>query len=133
MSFSSDFTTCMSPLPTPGQIGDSTAEVLEVLHKLHDAWEAAGADEEMALAALVALGAATGVDEEVLAALGQAVAQAAAITVAAYIAACVACLVSSGSSSVWDLIKSSATPSWLQGQLTAEAEKQGIENPQAVA
>lgn len=133
MGFSSDFAACMSPLPTPGQIGDSTAEVLEVLHKLHDAWEAAGADEEMALAALVALGAATGIDEEVLAALGQAVAQAAAITVVAYIAACVACVVSCGGSSVWNLIKSGATPSWLQGQLTAEAEKQGVENPEAVA
>jgi hypothetical protein len=105
--FSSAFNACMSTngLPTPRQVVDSAGDLLEFLHQLHTASEAAGADEEMTIGALIAAGAVTGIDETVLAALGAA----AAITVGAYISACAACAVSA------------ATPDIL-GPLLAEAE-----------
>jgi hypothetical protein len=129
MSFSDSFTSCMSPLPTPTALLDSAGEALEFLHKLHQAWEAAGGDDEMTIGALVALGAATGIDEAALAALGEA----AAVTVSAYIAACLACLVTAAGSSIWDLISASDVSDWARQQLVAEADKQGVANPNAVA
>jgi hypothetical protein len=133
MGFSDSFSQCMSPLPTPGEILDSAGEVVELLHKLHQAWEAAGGDEDMTIAALVAAGAATGIDEAALAVLGEIAADAAAVTVAAYTVACVGCLVGAAGSSIWQLVASNDTPSWLQGQLQAEAEQQGVTNPSANA
>jgi hypothetical protein len=129
MGFSSDFTQCMRPLPTPMEVADSAGEVLEVLERLHNAWEAAGGNEEMTMGALVALGAATGLDEAALGAL----AVAGEVTVAAYVAVCVACLVSATGSRVWDLVASNDTPNWLQSQLQDQAEEQGISNPTANA
>jgi hypothetical protein len=117
MSFSDDLSSCMSPLPAPTL--DGANEVLEWLDQLHSAWEASGGEAETTVAALVAAGAITGVDEAALATAG-------ALTVGAYIAALVACLVSIAASSIWDLITASATPTWLQGELTAQAEAQGI-------
>jgi hypothetical protein len=131
MSFSDDFSSCMSSnsLPSPGDIADSVGDLLEFVDKLHTAWESAGGDDEMLIGGLVALGAATGIDEAVLAALGEA----ASVTVLAYIAACVACAVTAAGSSIWSRISASDTPSWLQGQLTAQAETQGVANPEATA
>lgn len=133
MSFSDSFSQCMSPLPTPGQILDSAAEVIELLHQLHQAWEAAGGDEQMTIAALAALGAATGIDEAALAVLGEIAADAAITTVVAYTSACVGCLVSAAGSTVWDLVASNDTPTWLQGQLRDQAQQQGIPEPSASA
>ena len=133
MSFSESFSQCMSPLPTPKEILDSTGEVVELLHKLHQAWEAAGGDEEMTIAAVVAAGAATGIDEAALAVLGEIAADAAAVTVVAYTAACVGCLVSAAGTSIWQIVASNDTPSWLQGQLQDQAQQQGVANPSANA
>jgi len=130
MSFSDDFNSCMSSsgLPTPSQVFDSLSDALEFLHTLHNAWENAGGDEEMTLAALVAAGALVGVDETALAALGAA----AGITVVAYLAACLACVVSVTGSSIWNMI-SSTDDSWLKDQLVAQADQQNIPNPSANA
>jgi hypothetical protein len=124
MSFVDDFRSCMSPLPIPDV--DGVNEALEFLDKLHSAWENAGGDEEMLMTALLAAGAVTGIDEGAIAALGTA-------TVAAYIAACVACAVSAAGSSIWDLISSSSTPSWLQGDLRTAANDKGITPADATA
>jgi hypothetical protein len=107
--FSTDFNSCMSSngLPTPGEIADSAGEVLELLHKLHTACEAAGVDvSEETLGALAALGAATGIDEEVLAALSAA----AQVTVAAYVGACAGCVVSVVASDALPQLLASADP-----------------------
>ncbi len=106
--FSDAFNACMSSngLPTPGQVVDSVGDVLELLHKLHTACEAAGADEEMTIGALIAAGAVVGIDETVLAALGAA----AGITVGAYIAACAACVVSAVTPDILQPLLASAEP-----------------------
>lgn len=134
MSFSDDFNNCMTSngLPAPADLFDALSDALEVLHKLHNAWESAGGDEEMTMVALLALGAAVGIDETILAALGAAFAEAAEITVAAYLAACLSCAVSAAGSAVWNAIASTDDP-WLQGELTAQADIQGVPNPNAMA
>ena len=134
MSFSDDFSSCMSSsgLPSPSDVFDGLSDALETLHKLHNAWENAGGDEEMTMAALLALGAATGIDEATLAALATAFAAAAGITVLAYLAACLSCAVSAAGSAVWNAI-ASTDDSWLHDQLVAQADAQDIPNPDAVA
>lgn len=133
MGFSDSFSQCMSPLPTPSELLDAAGEVVEFLHKVHQAWEAAGGDEELTIAALVAAGAATGVDEATLAVLGEIAAQAAEVTVVAYTAACVGCLVGAAGSTIWQIVASNDTPSWLQGQLQNQAQQQGVTDPNATA
>lgn len=126
MTFTADFNSCMSSsgLPTPEQVFDSVSDALEFLHQLHDAWEAAGADEEMTLAAIAVAGAATGIDEGVLAAL----AAAGAATVTAYLTACFACLASTWLSTgiSWQDFLASTDDPWVQNQLTVAANDQGI-------
>jgi len=128
MSFSNDFNSCMSSnqLPTPSQVFDSLIDALDFLEQVHTAWENAGGDDQLTLGAFVALGAATGIDETVLAALGAA----AGVTVLAYLSACLACVVSVAGSSIWDTI-ASTQDSWLQNQLVAQADAQNIPNPTA--
>jgi len=116
----------MSPFPTPSALLDSASEAFDKIHELYDAWEAAGGDEEMTMGSLVALGAVTGIDEAALATAG-------AITVGAYIAKCLGCVVSAAGSSIWDLLSSNDLPDLLRQQVVAEAEKQGLSNPDAVA
>jgi Fe-S cluster biogenesis protein NfuA len=128
MSFTDNFNSCMSSsgLPTPSQVFDSVTDAVEFLEQLHTAWEAAGGDEEMTLAALAATaGAATGIDEGVLAIL----ATAGAVTVAAYLGACAGCLVGAALSSgmTWQNLIASTTDSWTQNQLTVAANDQGID------
>ncbi len=127
MSFTDDFNSCMSSsgLPTPGQVFDSLSDTLEFLHKLHDAWEAAGGGEEMTLAALAAAGAATGIDEGVLAIL----AGAGTVTVSFYMGACFTCMVKAWPSSgmSWSAFLASTDDSWEQSQLTVAANDQGID------
>ena len=127
MSFSSDFTSCMSPLPTPGAVLDDAAEFMDWLEQLHGAWENAGGEEEMTLAALLALGAFTGVDETFVAAVGAS----AEITVVAYITACAGCLVSAAGSSIWGLITASSD-TYIKDQLTVAANDKGIPQDTAV-
>jgi len=92
MSFSDDFTSCMSSNGLPVPTVEDLNQAKEIIEQIHQAWEAAGGDEAMTIAALIALGAATGIDEEVLAALGAA----AGVTVAVYISGCVRCMASAG-------------------------------------
>ena len=124
MGFSDCFSSCMSPLPVPNV--DGLNEALEFLHKLHDAWENAGGNEELLLSGLVAAGAVTGIDEAALAAAG-------GVTVLAYIALCVGCAAGCAGASIWDAIASSDTPDWLQSELTTAANDKGISKPDAVA
>jgi hypothetical protein len=124
MSFSDDLTSCMAPLPAPTVEGAD--ELMEFLDKLHSAWESSGGDDEMLLSALVAAGAVTGIDEAALATAGT-------VTVVAYLAALVACSVSILATDVWDEITSPVTPAWLQSDLQAQAEQQGVEQPEATA
>lgn len=123
MTFTDNFNSCMSSsgLPTPSQVFDSVTDALEFLHQLETA---AGGDEEMTLAALAALGAATGIDEDVLAILGEA----AEVTVEAYLSACFGCLVSAAISSgmSWQNLFASTNDPWSQNQLTIAANDQGI-------
>jgi hypothetical protein len=125
MTFTDNFNSCMSSsgLPTPSQVFDSVTDALEFLHQVHTAWESAGGGE-MTLAALAALGAATGIDESVLAIL----AEAAEATVEAYLTACFGCLVSAAVSSgtSWQNLFASTNDSWSQDQLTVAANDQGI-------
>ena len=124
MSFSDDLTNCMSPLPAPTVEGAD--ELMEFLDQLHSAWESSGGDDEMLLSGLVAAGAVTGIDEAALATAGT-------VTVVAYLSALVACSVSILASDVWDVITSDVTPTWLQSDLQAQAEQQGVEQPEATA
>jgi hypothetical protein len=128
MAFSSDFISCMAPLPAPGQVVDDAGEFVDWLERLHGAWENAGGEEEMTLAALLALGAWAGVDETFVAA----VAASAEITVVAYITACAGCLVSAAGSSIWGLI-SSSSDAYIKDQLTVAANDKGIPQDTAVA
>ena len=80
----------------------------------------------MLLSGLVAAGAVTGIDEAALATAGT-------VTVVAYLSALVACSVSILASDVWDVITSDVTPTWLQSDLQAQAEQQGVEQPEATA
>jgi len=115
----------MNPLPTPGDVLDSADDFLEWLEKLHSAWENAGGDEEMLMAALIAAGAVTGIDETAVAAL-------AGVTVLAYISACAGCLVVAAGSSIWDLI-SSTDDSFIKDKLTVAANDKGISKPDPIA
>jgi hypothetical protein len=124
MAFSDCLTSCMSPLPAPTVEG--AEDVADFLHQLHSAWENSGGESEMLVSGLVAAGAVTGIDEAALATAG-------ALTVGVYIAALTACLTTCLASSVWDLISAPITPSWLAAQLTAQAETQGIPQPEATA
>jgi hypothetical protein len=114
----------MSPLPTPGAILDSAGEVAEFMHNLHQAWEAAGGEVELTLGALAALGAATGIDEGVLAVL----AEAAEVTVLAYLAACASCAVVAAGQSIWSLI-ASADDAAIGSMLASAANEKGIPQP----
>jgi hypothetical protein len=119
----------MSPLPTPSELVADANEAAEFLEQLHQAWENAGGDEEMLLSALVALGAATGIDEAALGVL----AEAGTVTVTAYLSACVACLATTAAESVWAIVASNDTQPWLQNQLRDEANQQGIAQPNSTA
>lgn len=127
MSFTDDFNACMSSsgLPTPRQVFDSVSDALEFLHQLHTAWEAAGGEVEMTLAALAAAGAATGIDEGVLVIL----AGAGTVTVSFYLGACFSCLVRAWPSTgiSWPDFLASTDDSWVQNQLTVAANDQGID------
>jgi len=120
MSFESDLQSCLSPLPAPTV--DGMSELVEFLHQLHSAWENAGGDEETLVTALVAAGAVTGIDEAALAAAGE-------LTVAAYVGALAGCITAVLATDVWDWISSSSTEDWLQQALVAQAQAQGIQQP----
>lgn len=122
MSFTSDLEACMSPLPAPSV--DGMEDLVEFLHQVHNAWESAGGEEETLVAGLVAAGAVTGIDEAALAAAGT-------VTVAAYVGAVAGCVTAILAGDVWDWIAAPVTADWLKSALVAQAEAQGIQQPEA--
>jgi hypothetical protein len=120
MSFNSDLASCMYPLPAPNSEGMD--ELIEFLDQLHSAWENSGGEADTTIMALVAAGAVVGIDEAALAAAG-------AATVLTYITSLTLCAARGLSSSVWDWITADATPTWLQSNLMAQAQAQGIAPP----
>lgn len=125
MSFSSDFASCLYPLPAPGDFLDTAGEFVEWLEQLHSAWENSGGNEEALMVTLITAGAITGIDEAGLTAL-------AGVTVLTYIGACAACLASATASAVWDLI-SSTDDSFIRDKLTVAANDKGIPKPDDTA
>jgi catalase (peroxidase I) len=125
MSFADDFASCLSPLPTPGNVLDSASDVLEFLHKIHTAWENSGGDDEMLLSALVTAGAVSGIDEAAVAAAGS-------VTVLAYIGACAGCAASAAGSSIWRALTAS-NDQFINQQVTLAANERGIPQDTAMA
>jgi len=117
-AFFDNWKQCMngSGLPVPSV--EDANQALEFVHQLHDAWEAAGGDEEMTIGALVAAGALTGVDEATLEVLGL-VAQ---VAVTVYVAACVACL----ASQALDYLKGRFASNNLPEFMVAALDNQGV-------
>ena len=105
----SAFENCMHAAGLPVISIDDLNEAKEYVEKIHDAWENSGGEVEMTVGALIALGAATGLDEAALAVLGEV----AAMTVLAYIAACVACLAKAGIDALRDLFAQNPAPDWM--------------------
>ncbi len=106
------FSDCMksSGLPVPSV--DGLNEAKEFIENLHQAWEAAGGEMEMTLAALLAVGAVTGIDEEAVAAV-------AAVTVSAYIGACIGCLAAAGIEALKGLFASNPPQDFMSQQLAS--------------
>src|SRR5260370_38063529 len=90
------------PVPSP----DNRYDFVELIDNLHQAWEASGGEADTTLAALVAIGAVTGIDETILAAAGT-------VAVGVYIAACIACLASTPIDLLRDLFKKIDAPDFL--------------------
>ena len=111
--FSNKYMACMRSNGLPVPTLETLNEAKDFIENLHQAWEAAGGEVEMTIGALVALGAVTGIDEEILGALGQA----AAVTVAAYIGACVGCLAVAGIESLQQFFASNPPQGFLQQAL----------------
>jgi hypothetical protein len=97
------------PVPTI----ETLNEAKDFIENLHQGWEAAGGELEMTIGALVALGATTGIDEGILAVLGEI----AAVTVAAYISACVGCLAVADIDTLRDLFASNPPQQFMLEQL----------------
>ena len=106
------FTECMHdkglPVPSP----DSLDDFVEFIDNLHQAWEASGGEADTTLAALVAIGAVTGIDETILAAAGT-------VAVGVYIAACIACLASTPIDLLRDLFKKIELPDFMGQQFAS--------------
>jgi hypothetical protein len=115
MSVADDWAQCMRSNGMPVITLDDLSDVKEFIEEIHSAWENSGGDEEMTLAGLAALGAATGIDEGVLTAL----AAAGAVTVVAYIAGCISCLASAGLDALKDLFAESPPQSFMSDQLAS--------------
>jgi hypothetical protein len=117
--FSDSWKQCMRGNGFPVPDIETAREALEFVDQLHSAWEGAGAGDELLIGALLAGGALVGVDEAVLAFLGD-VAEVAAVV---YIGACLGCI---GSVALDDL-KGLFASGELQPFVVAELEKQGVD------
>ena len=113
MGFGDSWAQCMSSNSMPVINLDDLSDVKEFIEQIHQAWENAGGEEETTIAALVAAGALTGVDEAALAVLADAV----TITVVAYLAACIACMASAGIDALRDLFAQSPPQPFMQDKL----------------
>lgn len=110
---------CMHGHGFPVPNVEDANEAIELLHKLHSAWENAGGEEVMTIGALLATGAIIGIDEAVLMVLEE-VAQ---IAVAIYIGACIGCIASVAIDDLRGLFASNEIPDFV----VAELNNQGID------
>ena len=106
------FGDCMRSAGLPVPSIDGLNEAKEFIENLHQAWEAAGGEADTTLAALLAVGAVTGIDEA-------AVAGAAAVTVSFYIGACIGCLAAAGVEALKDLFASNPPQDFMAEQLAS--------------
>ena len=127
MSFTDDFQSCMNAkgLPTPAQVVDTVEDAKMYIIQL---WRNLSTHEQITLGGLALLGAAAGLDEEVLAVL----AEAGNVALRAYLGACEACLLSAGGSKVRALVASNDVPPDLQNDLLKQADALGIPDDQNV-
>lgn len=124
MAFSYDFKACLAPLPTPAEALDTLADIMEFIEKLHGAFEAAGGEAEVTLAAAATVGAAAGVDEAVL----EVAATAGETAITVYIAACAGCAVKvAGADAVSKLLATSADGASKDALETALNEQQATD------
>lgn len=123
MSFENEFNFCMrsSLLPTPAELVDTPAEVMEFLEHLHTAAEAAGG-MEITLDALEAAGFA----------LGPVLGEAAAVTVSAYAGAVAGCMIGAGVTSVSDLLADNDVSPEIQEVVITAANDAGVPLDDAV-
>ena len=115
-TFFGNWEQCMHGQGLPVPNAEDAKEALELLHKLHSAWENAGGDEAMTIGALLAAGAITGIDEEILGAVAQ-------VVVVVYISACIACITSVAIDDLRGLFASNEIPDFV----VAELNNQGID------
>ncbi|MCC8400460.1 hypothetical protein LJ655_00895 [Paraburkholderia sp. MMS20-SJTN17] len=114
-AFSDRWSQCMQGSGFPVPTVDDVNEALDFLHKLHDASENSGG-AEVTIGALLAAGAVTGVDEAVLATLGEV----AAVAVGVYIGACIACMGSVALDDLKGLFASNEVPDFVVAQLNGQ-------------
>jgi hypothetical protein len=107
---------CMQGSGFPVPSVEDANEAVEILHKLQSAWESSGGEVDTTIGALLAAGALTGVDEGVLAVLGEVATVAAGV----YLSACTACLGSTAYDSLKGLFASNALPDFVVAQLRSQ-------------
>lgn len=118
-TFFENWVQCMDKNGFPVPSVETANEAIEFVHQLHSAWENAGGDEEMTIGALLALGAAAGIDEAALAVLGEI----AEVAVLVYIGACTLCIASVAIDDVKLLFANNELPDFMVAQL----ENQGVD------
>ncbi|EEA01123.1 hypothetical protein BH160DRAFT_3557 [Burkholderia sp. H160] len=114
-AFSDRWTQCMQGSGFPVPTVEDANEALDFLDKLHNALENSGG-ADVTIGALLAAGAVTGVDEAILATLGEV----ATVAVGVYIGACVACLGSVAFDDLKGLFASNAVPDFVVAQLNSQ-------------
>jgi len=110
---------CMDGSSFPVPAVEDVNESLEFLHKLHDAWEQAGADEELLFAGLVAAAAAgtIALGPEVGGFLAEAAGQIGQAVVLVYLTACIACLGNVAIDRIRDLFAAGQVPDFIVAEL----------------
>lgn len=117
--FSNAWCTCMHSKSLPVPDLETVEDALDLIHKLHDAWETAGGGEELLIGGLIAAGALVGVDEGVVAVLGEA----AQVAVGMYLLACTGCLASAAYDRLVSLNEAGEVPP----EVVAMLDEQGVD------